>query len=99
MRARWMGVGGGRPGGGRGGAGRHGDDAGGIMSKPEKPSSSSISETSAWEPGGPEGAERDLTGRTLGDFQVERMLGRGGMGEVYLARQISLNRPVALKVL
>ena len=49
------------------------------------------------------GADRapfgDLTGSTLGDFQVERMLGRGGMGEVYLATQVSLNRPVALKVL
>ena len=41
----------------------------------------------------------DLTGTTLGDFQVERLLGRGGMGEVYLATQLSLNRPVALKVL
>jgi serine/threonine-protein kinase len=41
----------------------------------------------------------DLTGSTLGDFQVERLLGRGGMGEVYLATQISLSRPVALKVL
>jgi serine/threonine-protein kinase len=42
---------------------------------------------------------RDLTGLTLGDFRVERLLGRGGMGEVYLATQLSLNRPVALKVL
>lgn len=42
---------------------------------------------------------RDLTGRLLGDFRVERLIGRGGMGEVYLARQISLNRAVALKVL
>jgi serine/threonine-protein kinase len=41
----------------------------------------------------------DLTGSTVGDFQVERLLGRGGMGEVYLATQLSLNRPVALKVL
>jgi serine/threonine-protein kinase len=41
----------------------------------------------------------DLTGVVLGDFQVEKLLGRGGMGEVYLATQLSLNRPVALKVL
>jgi eukaryotic-like serine/threonine-protein kinase len=43
--------------------------------------------------------EIDLTGVTLGDFRVESLLGRGGMGEVYLANQTSLNRPVALKVL
>src|SRR4051812_26060923 len=69
------------------------------MSDSEKPSSPSVTETGAWESGGDEAGERDLTGRTLGDFQIERMLGRGGMGEVYLARQISLNRPVALKLL
>ncbi len=45
------------------------------------------------------GPQRDLTGVTLGDFQVEKLLGRGGMGEVYLATQLSLSRPVALKVL
>ena len=42
---------------------------------------------------------RNLSGTRLGDFEVERLIGRGGMGEVYLGRQISLNREVAIKVL
>ncbi|MFM8275351.1 MAG: serine/threonine-protein kinase [Gemmata sp.] len=41
----------------------------------------------------------DLTGRTLGDFQILRKIGAGGMGQVYLARQLSLKREVALKLL
>jgi eukaryotic-like serine/threonine-protein kinase len=35
----------------------------------------------------------------LGDFRLEQRLGSGGMGVVYQALQISLNRHVALKVL
>src|SRR5688572_19043460 len=35
----------------------------------------------------------------LGDFEIVRLLGKGGMGEVYEARQFNPDRPVALKVL
>ncbi len=54
----------------------------------------------------PQGSEQqtgapaaDLSGRTLDDFRILRRLGSGGMGQVYLAEQVSLRRRVALKIL
>ncbi|HOR28978.1 MAG TPA: protein kinase [Candidatus Sumerlaeota bacterium] len=48
------------------------------------------------------GVARDmqhLVGRTIDGYRIEKMLGAGGMGAVFLAHQISLDRDVAMKVL
>jgi serine/threonine-protein kinase len=62
----------------------------------ERQESASVTAPEGTRPAGP---EPDLTGTTLGDFQVLRRLGQGGMGQVYLAEQVSLKRKVALKLL
>lgn len=41
----------------------------------------------------------DLTGKTLGKYQIIERLGRGGMAEVYRAFQPTMNRFVAIKVM
>ncbi|HEX6125680.1 MAG TPA: serine/threonine-protein kinase, partial [Pyrinomonadaceae bacterium] len=41
----------------------------------------------------------ELAGRSLGHYEVIQKLGAGGMGEIYLARDTTLGRNVALKLL
>jgi WD40 repeat protein/tRNA A-37 threonylcarbamoyl transferase component Bud32 len=41
----------------------------------------------------------DLVGKTLGSYTISALIGRGGMATVYKARQQTVNREVAIKVM
>jgi len=47
----------------------------------------------------PSGEFLDLQAALAGEYSLQRELGRGGMGVVYLARDVQLDRDVAIKVL
>ena len=41
----------------------------------------------------------DWIGRTLSKVEIQKLIGRGGMAEVYLGRHTTLDRLVAVKIL
>jgi serine/threonine protein kinase len=47
----------------------------------------------------PEREDRNLAGKTIGSYQLKRLLGRGAMGVVYEGYDIKLNRRVAIKLI
>src|SRR5688572_18663526 len=47
----------------------------------------------------PPPADPPMLGRTLGSYELQSLLGAGGMGEVYRARDTRLHRDVAIKIL
>ena len=65
-------------------------ECGGLMIQAKKPRDLAVERPSAKDP---------FLGKEIGGCIVEDLLGKGGMGSVYKARHVALNKPVAVKFL
>jgi serine/threonine protein kinase len=70
-----------------------------LLASDERAKSFLESPAVVWGDGTPHSAQSMIEGRRLGAYQVQALLGAGGMGQVYRARDTELNRDVALKLL
>jgi eukaryotic-like serine/threonine-protein kinase len=70
-----------------------------LLASDERAKSFLESPAVVWGDGTPHPAQLMIEGRRLGAYQVQALLGAGGMGEVYRARDTKLQRDVAVKFL